>query len=167
MAGEGCFSVSIFKDTTNTGFTVKLIFILAQHSRDMALLQSLVDYLGCGRYTPRVNQEAGDFMVTKFADFTEKIIPFFAKYPIAGVKSLDFADFCKVAELMQQKAHLTEEGLAEIRLIKAGMNLSRAKLLTSGVLIQPREARAFINQKKHVSVFSKRFVLFSLTSTRL
>lgn len=131
-AGEGCFSVSIFKDTTNTGFTVKLIFILAQHSRDMALLQSLVDYLGCGRYTPRVNQEAGDFMVTKFADFRDKIIPFFAKYPIAGVKSLDLADFCKVAELMQQKAHLTEEGLAEIRLIKAGMNLSRAKLLTSG-----------------------------------
>ena len=30
------------------------------------------------------------------------------KYPILGVKALDFADFCKVAELMQEKKHLTK-----------------------------------------------------------
>lgn len=29
--GEGCFLISIFKDTTKTGFTVKLIFQIAQH----------------------------------------------------------------------------------------------------------------------------------------
>jgi len=38
---------------------------------------------------------------------------------------LDFADFCKVAELMKNKAHLTQEGLEEIRQIKAGMNTRR------------------------------------------
>jgi len=73
VAGEGCFCVSIFKDTTNNGFTVKLIFIMAQHSRDAALMKSLVDYLGCGRYTPRLNQDAGDFIVTKFSDFADRV----------------------------------------------------------------------------------------------
>ena len=34
------------------------------------------------------------------------------------MKALDFVDFCKVAELMKTKAHLTEHGLEEIRKIK-------------------------------------------------
>jgi len=47
-----------------------------------------------------------------------KIIPFFIKCPIMGIKYKDFEDFCKVAKLMQNKAHLTEEGLNQIRQIK-------------------------------------------------
>ena len=42
-----------------------------------------------------------------------------------GKKILDFEEFCKVAELMQNKAHLTQSGLEEIRIIKAGMNTGR------------------------------------------
>lgn len=33
--------------------------------------------------------------------------------------------FLKVAELMKNKGHLTQEGLAQIRKIKAGMNTGR------------------------------------------
>jgi len=38
---------------------------------------------------------------------------------------MNYLDFCKVAELMNEKAHLTEEGLEAIRKIKAGMNTGR------------------------------------------
>jgi hypothetical protein len=41
------------------------------------------------------------------------------------VKAQDFKDFCKVADLMKEKKHLTEEGLEQIKLIKAGMNTWR------------------------------------------
>jgi hypothetical protein len=34
-------------------------------------------------------------------------------------------DFGKVVELMKNKAHLTSEGLEEIRKIKSGMNTGR------------------------------------------
>jgi len=68
VTGEGCFCISIFKDTTRTGFTAKLILTIAQHSRDVALMQNLVGYLGCGRYSSRSNKDAGDFIVTKFSD---------------------------------------------------------------------------------------------------
>ena len=64
-------------------------------------------------------------MVTKLSDIEEKIIPFFNKFPIWGVKAEDFADFCRARELMKEKKHLTAEGLEEIRQIKAGMNIGR------------------------------------------
>jgi hypothetical protein len=49
--------------------------------------------------------------VDRLSDITDKIIPLFKKYPIEGVKAKDFADFCEVAELMKNKAHITEVGL--------------------------------------------------------
>ena len=54
-----------------------------------------------------------------------KIIPFFKKYQIHGVKAKDFSDFCRAASLMKDKKHLTVEGLEQIRKIKAGMNRGR------------------------------------------
>ena len=44
-----------------------------------------------------------------------------------GLKSLDLHDFSIVAEMMEQGLHLTEDGLATIRRIAAGMNRGRNK----------------------------------------
>jgi hypothetical protein len=38
---------------------------------------------------------------------------------------LDHRDFLKVALLMKEKAHLTEEGMSKICQIKSGMNRGR------------------------------------------
>lgn len=35
---------------------------------------------------------ASRFIVSKLSDNLEKVIPFFNKYPILGIKSLDFTD---------------------------------------------------------------------------
>ena len=88
-------------------------------------MKSLVDFFDCGRYSHRLNKDAGDFVVTNFSDISEKIIPFFDKYPLEGSKNLDFRDFCKIAEIVKSKDHLTVSGLEKIRLIKAGMNRGR------------------------------------------
>jgi hypothetical protein len=86
-------------------------------------MRSLIEYFECGKIS--LQKEKVDFVVQKYSDLTEKIIPFFKKYPIIGEKSKDFADFCKVADLMKIKTHLTLEGLDQIRLIKSGMNRGR------------------------------------------
>ncbi len=111
--------------THKLGFQSELRFQIGQHSRDKELLKYLVDYLGCGKYTDRQIKSAGDFVVTKSLDIIEKVIPFFDKYTIDGVKLLDYADFCRVASLMSDKTHLTSEGLEQIRLIKTNMNKGR------------------------------------------
>jgi len=66
-----------------------------------------------------------EYRVTKFFDIENKIIPLLKKYSILGVKSKDFEDWCKAAELIKTKKHLTKDGLDQICQIKAGINRGR------------------------------------------
>lgn len=126
VTGDGSFLIHLQKSSSHTcGFQIKLKLQITQHSRDTQLMKSLVEYLDCGQYKERSSKFAGDFIVTKFSDINEKIIPFFNKYPIKGVKALDFSDFCKVAIIINNKAHLTKEGMEQIIKIKEGMNTGR------------------------------------------
>ena len=125
-SGEGCFMIIIYKSKTRVGYGVQLIFQLTQHSRDQNLMQSFIIYFKCGYISIKKNRpNEVNYIVTKFDDILNKIIPFFKKHPILGMKALDFDDWCKVAELMQEKKHLTQAGLEQIRKIKAGMNTGR------------------------------------------
>ena len=125
---EGCFMINILASKNNKlGFQVRLSFQLTQHSRDELLMRSLVEFFNCGNIYSRetAGKAAIDYRVLKLDNITEIIIPFFKQNPILGVKSLDFADWCKAADLIKQKAHLTKEGLDQIREIKADMNRDR------------------------------------------
>ena len=68
-----------------------------------------------------------NYIVTKFSDIDEKIIPFFRKNKLLSVKLQDFvrSDWCKAAELIKNKAHLTSSGLEDILKIKTGINSVR------------------------------------------
>jgi len=70
-----------------------------------------MEYLNCGKAYK--NNNVSNYRVTKFSDLSEKIIPFdpfwgrflpsggnFKKYPLVGIKSKDFEDFCIVVEMM-------------------------------------------------------------------
>lgn len=95
VSGDGTFIVSIFKSNTPTGYTVRLIFKITQHTRDQELMKSLVDFFNCGRYVAAPSDyNHGDFVVSNLPDIVEKIIPFFKNYPIQGIKALDFSDWC-------------------------------------------------------------------------
>ena len=109
--------------THKLGQAIQLRFRLTQHSRDEALMRSLIGYFDCGNVY--IYKEGVDFIITGFSDQTDKIIPFFIKYPILGVKSKDFDDYHLVAQLMKEKKHLTQEGLKKILEIKSGMNQKR------------------------------------------
>jgi len=65
------------------------------------------------------------FVVYKFNDVYDKIIPFFQKFPLHGVKSMDCRDFSAIGELIKNKSHITLEGLKKIRSLKSGMNTGR------------------------------------------
>lgn len=86
-------------------------------------MRSLVSYFGCGNIY--FSRESVNYCVDNFFDLTEKILPFYKKHPITGVKFLDFSDFCRVALLMKENKHLTQLGLDQIRQIKACMNYGR------------------------------------------
>jgi hypothetical protein len=90
-------------------------------------MHSLISFFDCGYIKEKSRSEFKwlDFVVTRFSDINDKIIPFFKTNKIIGVKSEDFNDWCQVAKLIETKAHLTEAGLEEILNIKSGMNKGR------------------------------------------
>jgi hypothetical protein len=122
---DGSLIISVVREPLNrVGYSIGLRFSVVQHSRDVELMKNLVEYLGCGSLV-HSKKSSVEFVVTRFADIQDKIIPFFITSPLHGVKALNYADFCRVAILMKDKAHLTEEGLEQILKIKVGMNKGR------------------------------------------
>ena len=85
-SGEACFIIPIIKSSsTKIGFQVQLKFKLVQHSRDEKLMRSLVEFFGCGNVYK--DREIIEFIISKNKDLTSKLIPFFDKYKIWGVKA--------------------------------------------------------------------------------
>ena len=125
--GEGCFRIRTYKNSKRTlGHTISLQFILTQHSIDSQLISRVKDYLGCGHF--RVyseNRPACEMRVNDIKSIVDIIIPLFQEYHILGVKALDFADFCKAAEIVKTGAHNSQEGSDQILAIKVGMNKGR------------------------------------------
>lgn len=108
---EGCFDVDIYKSRTTVGYGVTLRFRLVQHSRDLDLMESIRDFLGCGTIVSK--EKTGTvILVRKLIDI---IVPLFKKNNLHGTKKLDFEDFCKVCDLMNNKEHLTTTGFKKIQ----------------------------------------------------
>jgi hypothetical protein len=121
--GEGCFSISFNKNGVRLP-EVRLIFEIEVREDDEPILREIKEVLGCGnvyrldyeryaKWRPHVKLK-----VSNFADISQKIIPFFQRYPLQAKKRHDFEKFCQAAELIKAKRHLTLEGIEEIRTIK-------------------------------------------------
>jgi hypothetical protein len=108
------------KKTTDN---ISLRFVITQHSNDSVLFYSISNYLGCG--TCYFCRNEVNFIVSTFFDINNKIISLFNKYPLLGTKKEDYLDFCKVAELIKSKYHLTNKGIEDIKRIKSSMNSKR------------------------------------------
>lgn len=89
------------------------------------VMESFVEFLVCELTHVHPNRNIIDYRISKSEDIYLKMIPFFKNYQIEGVKCLDHEDFSKIIQMMSSKAHLTEKGLQEIKLIKSKMNRAR------------------------------------------
>ena len=125
VSGEGNFDVRIPKATNKIGYRVQLRFRITQHYRDIRLMKTIIKYLDSGNIYEYPNQNAVSIVIVNFSDIINKIIPFFEKNPLLGIKTYDYLDWCQIALLMKDSSHLTIEGLNKIRTIKSGMNKSR------------------------------------------
>jgi hypothetical protein len=125
--------------STKLGSRVQLRFSIGLNIREKEVIESLVTYFNLGNsIIPKVSKDAAlqhkyvyfgnnsvNLQVVKLSDIIDIIIPFFEKYPIQGKKSLDFYDFKKVSNMLNNKEHLTSEGFNKILEIKANMNEER------------------------------------------
>ena len=121
--GEGCFCISLNKNGNRLP-EVRLIFEIELRGDDEAILREIQTVLGCGniyrleyaryaKWHPHVKLK-----VSNFSDISQKIIPFFQRYPLQAKKRLQFVKFCLAADMIKLKQHLTPEGIEEIRALK-------------------------------------------------
>ena len=121
---EGCFYVKPVKLKSKLR-RFSLVFTISQHSRDLLLIKNILGYLKCGVIEIPKNRKEVRFIVYKFSDILEKIIPFFIKYNLLSVKRLDFLDYKKISCILKDKQILNEKDLIKIQSIKDKMNKNR------------------------------------------
>jgi hypothetical protein len=88
-------------------------------------MECLSKYLGSGIIYKYPGKSAVVLTTFNFSDITNKIIPFFDKSPLLGIKLLDYLDWHKIAKLIDEGSHHTLEGLKLIQEISSKMNTGR------------------------------------------
>ncbi len=139
--GEGCFHVAINKQPKMTlGYQVLPEFRVVQHKRDMDILERMRMSLGVGR----IKRNHGDRFELRVRGSKElnRIVEFFDAYPLQTKKRQDFELFKEIIFLMNDKKHLTHEGLHEIAEKASLMNRQvRSKYLESPETIRRTSLR--------------------------
>ena len=126
--GEGCFSVSIIRNsTTKLGWQVFPEFVITQSAKSIKSLEQVREFFGIGKIF--INQRYDNhnanlyrYCVRSLTDLNTKIIPFFDKHRLQTAKKQDFKIFKRIVSLMIQKKHLSKDGMQRIAKLIQTMN---------------------------------------------
>ena len=122
-----------------------MCFAITLHKRDEPVLSNIHKFLGVGCYKKESN--ALHYRVQSLKDL-KFLINHFNKFPLLTQKRAEFKLFKKVFKLMEQREHLTHEGLHKIVAIKASINRGLSEKLQSEFKnIKPAERPLVIDQK--------------------
>ncbi|MBI5005100.1 MAG: LAGLIDADG family homing endonuclease [Candidatus Lloydbacteria bacterium] len=132
--GEGCFSVSMFRNkTTALGWQVFPEFVITQGEKSLPALKIFERYFGCGKIF--INKRYDNhseylyrYCVRSIKDLHECIIPFFKKYQLRTAKQKDFKIFAGIIDMIIQKKHLSKFGLKIIAKKIEKMNRKKKSL---------------------------------------
>ena len=131
--GEGCFSVSIFKNKTlKSGYQVFPEFVLTQGAKSLETLEKVQKFFGCGKIYENKRydnhrESLYRYCVRNKTDLLNKICPFFDKYPLETAKKNDFLLFKQALRIIEKGDHLTEKGFVEIQNISSSMNRQKLR----------------------------------------
>jgi len=123
--GEGCFHISINKlSEMSLGWQVLPEFRIVQNEKDESVLYKIKDYFGFGDVKINRTDVHGtrkEFRARGLENLN-KLIEFFRVNRLKTSKEKDFEIFSEVIGLMNQKKHLTKEGLDKIARLVSKMN---------------------------------------------
>jgi hypothetical protein len=127
--GEGCFSVSIHRNslaTPTNGWQIQPSFHVSQHMDAAHSLEALKVFFGCGAIRRKAPANPVlVYSVHSTIQLMDRVIPFFETHPLL-VKREDFAKFATITRSVRIRSHHRPEVFAEIVTLAYGMN-SRGK----------------------------------------
>ena len=124
--GEGCFYIGINKmPKMKAGFQVLPEFRIVQHSRDTKLLEKIQRFFGFGKVTKN-HGDRNEFRVRGLKNL-KKVINFFREYPLMSVKKENLESFAEVLQMIENREHLTYDGIKRIAKISSSMNRKKPR----------------------------------------
>lgn len=119
--GEASFNVSFRpRPDYQVPWKVSLCFNISQ--RDRVILALFKKHLQCGTMRQR-KDGVWYYEVNNLEPIVGNVIPFFRRFGfLSSKKKRDFSKFRQLATIMQEKRHLTREGIEEILEIRREMN---------------------------------------------
>ena len=115
--GEGCFSVSIFRNqTARLGWQVFPVFVITQGKKSLPALETFERYFGWGKIF--VNKRYDNhrehiyrYCIRNISELGDVIVPFFRKNKLRTAKQEDFEMFARIVEMMLKNQHLSLKGM--------------------------------------------------------
>jgi len=132
---EGCFNVSITSNARYAlGHVVKMRYLLDQ--KDSAILHTIQDLFGFGKVTirglrPPKTDGVYRYTATGFKSMKD-VISYFKVFPLLTKKALSFDKWLTIHNLVINKLHLTEEGLAQVRALQKQININNSMTIKTG-----------------------------------
>lgn len=128
---EGCFNVSI---TVNTryllGHVIKMRYILDQ--KDSFILNNIQNLFGFGKVTLRSETKGVyRYRATGFKSINN-VISYFKVFPLLTKKALSFDKWLMINNIVSNKLHLSEEGLAKVRALQKQININNSMTNKTG-----------------------------------
>jgi hypothetical protein len=117
--GEGSFMVVCRKrDSSRRGFRISAAFNVSQ--RDRTPLDLFRETLACGTM-----RQAGNngwyWEVNRLADLTDRVVPFFDRFPVVGVKAEDYGLWKEAVRLLAA-GRLSDQDYHQVLALRERMN---------------------------------------------
>ena len=122
---EGCFNISITANSRYTlGHVIKMRYLLDQ--KDSLILNKICELFGLGKVTLRSGTDnVYRYTATGFKPLND-VISYFKLFPLQTKKAISFEKWLTVHNKVSDKLHLTEEGLAKVRILQKQINLNNS-----------------------------------------
>jgi hypothetical protein len=120
--GEGSFNISFAKHPTmKSRWIILTKFQIYQHQNHRDILEFFQEVLKTGRIDKKSGSDVLSLTVESRQNLTEKIIPFFKRYPLA-TKAEAFRKFDTIIDMLNKNKHQTEDGFRKIVFLAHSMN---------------------------------------------
>ena len=128
---EGCFNVSITANSRYTlGHVIKMRYLLDQ--KDNLILNKICELFKFGKVTLRSGTDnVYRYTATGFKPLND-VISYFKLFPLHTKKAISFEKWLTVHYQVSNKLHLTDEGLAQVKILQKQINLNNSMTNKTG-----------------------------------
>ena len=110
-----------------SGYSIKLVYQITAHYTELEIMNKIMQFFnGVSRVEYTADGRYVSYRVYKTKDIIKEIIPHLNRYPLQSIRDICYTLWCKSAQCINNKLHLTDDGLNRLLTYKAAFTKKRA-----------------------------------------